>query len=256
MSEPVLQPAPKKGMSTGAKIAIGCLIGVLLVIGACVAIVGVGGMWVKNKVTGMAEKYENDPDAFAYDAALTAFKLNPDVEIVAQDESAKSITVRDKKTGKETTFNLDDIKDGRLSIESEGETVNFGVSAGESGEGGTLTVESDKGTMTFGGGDVSSVPDWIPSYPGARTESFSNVEMGGERSGTFTLHTADSLEEVLAFFEEKLKEAGFEVQKSTMNIQGAESANVTGTAGGRTVTVNMTSQAGETQGLVAYSEKP
>jgi len=256
MSEPALQPAPKKGMSTGAKIAIGCLIGVLLVIGACVAIVGVGGMWVKNKVTGMAEKYENDPDAFAYDAAVTAFKLNPEVEIVAQDESAKSITVREKKTGKEITFNLDDIKEGRLSIESGGETVNIGVEGGEGGQGGTLTVESDKGTMTFGGGDASAVPDWIPSYPGARTDSFSNLEVGGERSGTFTLHTSDSLGQVLAFFEDGLKGAGFEVQKATMNIQGAESANLTGTAGGRTVTVNITSQEGETQGLVAYTEKP
>jgi hypothetical protein len=243
-------------MSTGAKIAIGCLIGVLLVIGACVAFVGVGGMWLKNKVTGMAEKYENDPDAFAYDAAVTAFKMNSDLEIVAQDEAAKSITVRDKKTGQETTFNLDDIKEGRLSVETGGETVNFGLSAGESGEGGTLTVESDKGTMTFGGGDGGSVPAWIPSYPGARMDSFSNVEANGERSGTFTLHTSDSVDQVLAFFEEKLQGAGFEVQKATLNVPGAVSANLSARSGQRTVNVTVATQEGETQGLVAYGEKP
>ena len=35
MSEPTVQPAPKKGLSTGIKILIGCLIGVLLVVAAC-----------------------------------------------------------------------------------------------------------------------------------------------------------------------------------------------------------------------------
>ncbi|MBP1643752.1 MAG: hypothetical protein H6Q03_2421 [Acidobacteria bacterium] len=256
MSEPVLQPAPKKGMSTGAKIAIGCLIGVLLVIGACVAFVGVGGMWLKNKVTGMAERYESDPDAAAYDAALMAFKLNPDLEVVAQDDATKSITVRDKKDGKEVTFNLDDIKSGRLSIESGGETVDVGLTGGEGGEGGTLTVESEGGKMVFGGGDGSAVPDWIPAYPGARQDSFSNVEANGERSGTFTLHTSDSVDQVLAFFEEKLQGAGFEVQKATLNIPGAVSANLSARAGGRTVNVTVATQEGETQGLVAYAEKP
>ena len=82
------------GGPMGAKIAIGCLIGVLLVIGACVAFVGVGGMWLKNKVTGMAERYESDPDAAAYDAALMAFKLNPDLEVVAQDDDRRDEQAR------------------------------------------------------------------------------------------------------------------------------------------------------------------
>ena len=61
---------------------------------------------------------------------------------------------------------------------------------------------------------------------------------------------------MLAFFEEKLQGAGFEVQKATLNIPGAVSANLSARAGGRTVNVTVATQEGETQGLVAYAEKP
>jgi len=256
MSEPAVQPAPKKGMSTGAKIAIGCVIALLLCIGACVAFVGVGGMWLKNKVQGMSERYEKDPDAAAYDAALMAFKLNPDLEIVSQDEATKTITVRDKKDGKEVTFNLDDIKAGRLSIESGGEKGNIGVQGGENGQGGSMTVESDKGKMVLGGGDAAALPVWLPAYPGARTDGVSSLESNGEKSGTFTIHTADTVDQVLAFYESRLKSDGFEVNKATLNIPGAVSANLTAKSANRTLNVTVATQEGETQGLVAYSEKP
>ena len=72
----------------------------------------------------------------------------------------------------------------------------------------------------------------------------------------FTIHTADTVEQVLAFYEEKLKAEGYQVSKSTMNVQGAESANLTATAEKRTINVTLSRQEGETQGLVAFNEKP
>lgn len=258
MSEPVQPaPAPKKGMSTGAKIAIGCLIGVVVVVGGCMAVVGVGGMWLKNKVSNYAEKVQNDPDGAAFDAAVLAFKMNPDTEIVSQDEDAKTFTVRDKKSGKEITFNLDDIKSGHLSMESDGEKVNVGVTPGENGQGGSMTVESSKGDkMTFGAGSNASVPDWIPTYPGSSSDSFSAMEVNGEKSGTYTIHSSDGVEQLMAFFEDRMKGAGFEVNKTTMSSNGNLGGNLTCTAGARTVNVTLTTKDGETQGLVAYNEKP
>ena len=48
-----------------------------------------------------------------------------------------------------------------------------------------------------------------------------NIEANGEKSGTFTLRTADTPDTVTAFYESKLKEAGFEVQKASMSFNGA-----------------------------------
>jgi hypothetical protein len=251
MSDPNVQPAPKKGLSTGIKILIGCLLGVVLVgLGTCGAC-----YWGAKKLGKIAEKYENDPDALAFDTALLAFRANPEYEVVSSDSDAKTITVRNKADGKEVTFNMEDIKSGRLEVETEGETVSFGVTPGEGGEGGGLRVESDQGTAVFGAG-AGSPPDWIPAYPGANAESFSTVEANGERSGTFSIRTPDAVQQVLAFYEDRLKGEGYEVQKATMNVQGAESANLTATREKRTITVTLSAQEGETQGLIAYSEKP
>jgi hypothetical protein len=257
MSEPVQpgQPAAKKGMSTGAKIAIGCLIGIVVVVGGCFIVTGYFVKKGVNSVKEFAEKAQNDPDGAAFDAAVFAFKMNPDAEIVSQDESTKTITVRDKKTGKEITFNLDDIKSGHLSLESDGEKVDVGVKPGENGQGGSMTVESNKGKMTFGAGSNAAVPDWIPTYPGSSSEGFSAMEVNGEKSGTFTIHTSDGVEQVMGFFEDRLKGAGFEVNKTTMTANGNMGGNLTCTAGGRTVNITLTTQNGETQGLVAYNEK-
>jgi hypothetical protein len=193
MSDPVVVPPPpaKKGLSTGAKIAIGCLVAVLLMVGACMAVGGFAFMKLKN----FANQVEKDPDSAAYTAAVWAFKANPTTSR-STDDSAKSITVREKKSGKEVTFTLADIKSGRLSIESEGEKVNVDVD--QSGEnGGSMTITSDKGKLTFGAADIASLPSWVLTYPGARTDGVSTLESNGEKSGTFTIHTSDSAEQVL-----------------------------------------------------------
>jgi len=253
MSEPSVPPAPKKGMSTGAKIAIGCGIAVLLGIGGCFVVTG---FFVKKGVDTMkdfAETAQKDPDMAAYKLALGAFKLNPEVEVVSSDADAKTITVRNKKDGKEVTFNLADIKAGRLSIESDGETVNFEGNTSPDGKSGSFKVTSDKGSMTIGG--EAEIPDWVPVYPGARTEGHSSIKSGTEASGTFTIHTPDSSDRVVAYYEHELKAAGFEVQKSTLQSSNATGGNVNARLGNRTVNVTVATQEGETQGLVAFTEK-
>src|SRR5579871_60464 len=84
-------------------------------------------------------------------AAATARALaiaNPDIEIVSEDDGAGTVVVRDRKTGKTSTWNLDQARRGRISITAEGE------------DGKDATVE-------IGGGSARRLPAWVPDYPGA-----------------------------------------------------------------------------------------
>ena len=76
------------------------------------------------------------------------------------------------------------------------------------------------------------------------------------RSASFTIHTSDSAETVLAYYEEKLKAAGFEVQRTTLETAGAMGGNLAAQSGARTLNVTVATQEGETQGLIAYVDQP
>ena len=82
-----------------------------------------------------------------------------------------------------------------------------------------------------------------------------SFEAGGEKSGTFVIKTADDIATVAAFYEEQMAGLGLQVDKASMNVQGAETVNLTGRTDGRTMNVTVSHQEGETQGIIAYSEK-
>ena len=187
-------------------------------------------------------------------AAELALRLNPEVDVISSDPAAGTITVREKKTGKEVTFNLEDIKAGKFSITADGEKTSIDMDAtGENG--GQMKVVTDQGTAVFGAGG-GKTPEWIPAYPGGRTEGVANIEAQGEKSGTFTLRTADPPDAVLAFFESKLKAVGFEVQKASLSYNGAPSGTLNASADKRQLSITAAAQDGETQALVTYNEKP
>lgn len=254
MNQPLTpETTPKKGMSTFVKVLLGCGVLLLLGIGSCFV---VSGYFLKKgvgKLSDFAKEMESNPDAAAVKAAELVLRLNPEVDVLSSDPAAGTITVREKKTGKEITFDLEDIKAGKFSITADGEKTNVDIDA--SGEnGGQMKVVTDQGTAVFGAG--GQAPDWIPSYPGGRTEGLANIEANGEKSGTFTLRTADTPDTVTAFYEARLKEAGFEVQKASMSFNGAPSGTLNATAGKRQLSITAAAQDGETQALVAYNEKP
>lgn len=257
MNQPLTpEAAPKKGMSTFVKVLLGCGVLLLLGIGSCFV---VSGYFLKKgvgKLSDFAKEMETNPDAAMVKAAEVALRLNPEVDVLSSDPAAGTITVREKKTGKEVTFNLEDIKAGKFSITADGEKTNIDIDAtGENG--GQMKVVTDQGTAVFGAGG-GKTPEWIPSYPGGRTEGLANIEAKGEKSGTYTLRTADAPDAVTAFFETQLKAAGFEVQKASMSFNGAPSGTLTATAeeGKRQLSITAAAQDGETQALVTYSEKP
>lgn len=247
-------PAPKKGMSTGAKVAIGCLLALALVVGGCFV---VSAFFVKkgvDAVKGFAEDVENDPDAAAVKAVELMMKMNPEVEVVSSDPSAGTITLREKKSGKVVTFNAEDLREGRFSFEADGEKVNFDVDETEGDEPGSFSISSSEGKVVFGG-DEAAIPGWVPRYPGGTASAFSTVDTQDERSGTFSIRTDDDAMAVLEELERTLEADGFEVRKTTIDSDGSPSGNLTASKGSRTVNVTIGRQQGETQGLVAYSEK-
>ena len=123
-------------------------------------------------------------------AAELALRLNPEVDVVSSDPAAGTITVREKKTGKEVTFNLEDIKAGKFSItDGRRDDEHRHRCLGRE-------RRPDEGRHRRRDGGLrcrcAASAGWVPTYPGGRTEGLANIEAKGEKNGTFTLRTADT----------------------------------------------------------------
>ena len=220
-------PTAKKGLGPLAWVGIGC--GVLLVL-AVIAFVATG-MFVKKKIDQFAE----NPEMAAAEAIVAA---NPDFEKVSSDPEAKTITVRNKQTGEEVTLNLGDIREGRFEVtDKEGNVSSIGVTAG-----------------------TGDRPTWLPAYPGGTDTGTFAANTPEGKSGGYTVSTGDSVDQVLGFYESKLREAGIEVSKTSSSASDGSVSG--GTLSGttpddkRTVGIMVGTSDGQTQAIVTYSEKP
>lgn len=181
-----------------------------------------------------------------------AMKGNPDIEKVSSDKDAGTVTFRDKKTGKEFTLNFEDIKNGKFSMEGDdGSKVNFGDGKVE------VTDEKGQTTTIAGGTGTSNLPEWLPAYPGAT--AISSFSATGANGGAVTMfESTDSADEALAFYEEKLKDAGFTVEKNAYQVNNQTAGGtVTGKDGGDKGEVNVLvgAQGGKTSITVTHSTK-
>ena len=211
---PAVPSARKKGLSPLAWVGIGCL-GLLVMGGVAAVVVGV---FVVGKVKDVARQVEEDP--IAATARLLA-AANPDVELVEADKDARTVTFRDKKSGREFTFSYEDIQQGRVTFSSGGETAEIAVDP-DAGEGGQLTVRTSEGTATFGGGDVAEdVPEWVPVYPGSTPRSSFASQTPGARTGAFTFETTADLDAVLDHYAAGIERAGLSVASRTKTNEGA-----------------------------------
>jgi hypothetical protein len=62
---------------------------------------------------------------------------------------------------------------------------------------------------------VQGLPDWVPVYPGARVSGIETRTAGVETYTTFQLDSAKDCQQVFAWYDEKLKVAGFNVVGNT-----------------------------------------
>jgi hypothetical protein len=230
-----------------AWVGIGC--GVLVLIG--VIGVFIVGVIAKRQI----DKFEDNP---AMAAATLVIKMNPELELVESDAEKNTLTVKNKKTGEVVTLNAEDIKNGKLTVTTKDGTTTFDGNQTE--DGGTMTVTNDKGETTtlVGGGEApKNLPTWVPTYPGGTTTGSFDATSNNERTAAFSVTTSDSVDDVIAFYEGKLKEAGLEVQKNTYEANGQKGGSVTGTSSDqkRTVSVLLGTDEKGTQATVTFAEK-
>ncbi len=239
-------PPPKKGLGPLAWVGIGC--GVLLVIG--MVLVAAGGWFAKKQI----DKFADNP---GFAAAELIVRANPDLELVSSDREKNTLTVRNKKTGETLTVNAEDIKDGKVTVTNEkGETVDF--SASQEG----VKITNEKGEVaTLGGsaGGPKDLPSWVPVYAGGTVQgTFESTNAEG-RTVAFTVSTQDPIDKVVSFYESKLKDEGFTVDKSTMSTNdqtGFSTVSGKSADGKREVGVVVTATPGQgTQAAVTVQDK-
>lgn len=250
MSQP-MTPTPKKKMSPWAWVAIGCgAIAVLAVI-AIGATVAAGGWFLKKQVN----KFEENP---AIAAAELAIKANPDAELIESDVEAGTITFRDKKSGEVITMNAEDIKEGKLSITTKDGTATIDGSTTDDGS--TLKVTNENGeeaVFTAGATAPKDLPAWLPVYAGGTVEGAYDATSEGSRNATFTMKTADGIDQVAQFYEDKLKSAGLKVDRSSYETNGQKAITLVGTSedSKKTATIAVTNAEGTTQAMVNFAEQ-
>jgi hypothetical protein len=236
-----MQTGQKKGMGVWAWVAIGCV--GILVLGA----VGIGGVfwWGARKVKSMAD----DPTV----AIEMMAALNPDIEVVGKDTEAGTVTIRDKNTGQTMTVDMEDVQEGRISFTSENGEANLSFDQ-ESG-GMEIHSESEGATAHFGGD--TKIPDWVPAYPGATSEGVFAAQDAQSESGTFTLSTGDSLDDVFAFYKAQLEAGGYKVTENRYSGPQGDGGMLVGETadGARTVTFTLGTGEGKTSVMGGYTQK-
>ena len=165
------------------------LVGILGLFALLGIVVVAGGIFVAKKVQDAA----GNPGRAA--AKLIA-AANPDVEIVSSNEAAGTVTFKDTSTGKVVTVDFDQIKQGRISFEGEGEKVTIGADAS------------------------TRLPEWLPVYPGATTSGTFAMQGSNESAATVGLTTSASIDEVSKFYEEAFKKAGLSTNTNLMQQGG------------------------------------
>lgn len=198
----------KKGLGPVAWVLIGC--GSLAAIGA-VAVLLVG-MFVANKVKGVAAEFEANP---AMAAAELIVRLNPDLELVQKDPELNTLTVRNTKTGEVLTVDVDEIREGRISFESAQGTTSIEVDPA----GGGATVTTPEGSATLGGDDT--LPPWVPRYPGAEYQQVQRSSIPQGLITLFSVGAPDDAGAVLGFYRHHYERQGYEVTQT--DVLGAES---------------------------------
>jgi hypothetical protein len=217
---------------------LGC--GGLIVVIVVVLVAGGAYLWTKVPKTelGMVAK---------------AIELsNPDIEVVSLDEDRQIVTLKDKKTGKELTVNLEDAKRGKFSFSSNDgkESVTFG------GEDGIIKVQGEKGTTILGEAP-KNLPSWLAAYPGATPQGGMSNEDQGRRGGVINFTTSDSVSQVIAFYREKLAEQGLHPSDEGEGSNTDESGGFTARSDDekKSVTVTASRSDNQTSVGVTFEEK-
>jgi len=247
-------PPPQKKSNVMLWVLAGC--GTFIVLGVIAVVLGYFFVVNKAKEAGL------DPDLMQKRPALAVAKMmvaaNPDVELVSVDDEKGLITIKDKKTGKTVTVNLEEAQKGKITFKGDGADEEVTLEAKGEGENGSLEMKSKDGSAVFGAGASAKLPDWFPSYPGAEVKGTFSAQGKDGEGGSFGFSTADSIERVVKFYEDNLKAAGLKVTTNTVQQNGAVSmGSLAAEDEGkkRTAFINAFSEKSQTQVTVVFASK-
>lgn len=240
-------PPPPKKTSPWVWVAAGC--GVIVLLG--VIAVFAGGLFLKRKLdqAGLSqEEMQKNPELAGIRLAVA---LNPELELVSHDDAKKTVTIRQKSSGKTVTVSFEDVKNGRISFKEEGKD---GKTLEIDGSGGGIAVKSDGGTATLGGD--AKLPAWIPAYPGATPKANMTSSSAGQESGTFSFSVADPAQKVIDFYKSALQKDGYEVTSNLAQQSGtAAFGSLSAKKGGHNIDVTAAASGAETLVTVIYEGK-
>lgn len=248
-------PPPQKKSNVLTWVLVGC--GGFLMIGIIVVVAGGYFVWNKAKEAGI------DPALMQKNPAQAVAKMliaaNPDIELVSTDDARGLITVKDKKTGKTVTINLDQARSGRITFKGDGPDEDLSVDLKTEGDSGSLEMKSKEGSAKFGTGSVDRLPSWLPVYPDVQiVGSYSAQGKDGE-SGGFHFATRDSPSKVVSFYEDALTRSGFTVNKNMLAQNGKTTGGIVSaedSAKKRTAYINaVVGDDGSTEVTVVFASK-
>ena len=142
---------------------------------------------------------------------------------------------------------------------SEAEGRKFEVSPERRGDDvrARVTFEESKpsapapGAKTTASSAAVAVPDWLPVYPGSRFEGVSVVidPQTGKRVGSYFFRTPDEIEQVHDFYEDKMTQATWNVNRAPTQVWGSSEAQ------GRKFEVNPERRGDDTRVRVMFEEQ-
>jgi hypothetical protein len=232
-------------------VLVGC--GTFILAGVVVVILLGYFVWNKAKEAGLDPELMKNHPAQAVGKMVVA--MNPDVELVSADDVKGTITVRDKKTGKVVTVNLEQARNGNIKFKAQDNGEEVSIEAKGDANKGTVEVKSPTGSATFSAGTSAELPDWLPAYPGGTTEGNFSARAKDGMGGSFGFTTTDSVQTVMSFYEDHLRQAGFKV--TTMPVQ-QDGQVISGTVSAedadkkRTAFVSVTANEGKSQVGVVF----
>jgi len=239
----------KKGLPIWAWVGIGCAGLAALVL---VVVIALSIFAVKKAKDVVGDLQGSSPQMTA---AKMIVRLHPDIEQVSEDEEAGTITIREKKSGREITVNLKEIEEGKFSFDTDEGHVE--ISADEDGADGQLKISSEKGTMVFGRGAEGGYPEWLPIPEGMQGNGQYMMDDDGAKKGAVTLSGDLSIEKIKAYYEKALKDEGFEVQKNSFSHEKQSMTVLQGNHAdkGRSLTVTIVVDENGLSTTLAYQEE-
>jgi hypothetical protein len=216
-SFPPPNPAPLPP-GTKSNILLWILGGLVALMIGVTAMCGLGGYLLmrKAKQAGLdSGLLASNP---AYAAAKLAATMNPDVDTVSTDDSSGTITVRDKKTGKNTTLKFDPDKKTMIVTDENGKQATVKVNT--AGDKGAVEVQSSGGTVKFGATGSAQMPGWVPAYPGSSPQGTFSAQSNDGNQSTYAFKTKDAPAKVMSYYQDQLKAGGFTINMITNTPQG------------------------------------